>query len=186
MLDYIIQKDKELLIFLNSLGNEQWDGFWLIITNQFYWIPLFIIILFLVFKYLGLKKGLFTVVFIALLIAFSDQITNMIRGAFERLRPNNDPEIKDLLRRSINPQSYSFVSGHATTSTVITIFIIMLLKRHINYIKLLVFFPIIFAYSRLYLGVHFPLDILFGFINGIIMGCLSYHFYKYLNRKIFN
>ena len=186
MLDYIIQKDKELLIFLNSLGNEQWDGIWLTITNQFSWTPLFILILFLVFKYLGLKKGIFTVVFIALLITFSDQITNVIRGVFERLRPNNDPEIKEVLRTLITPQSYSFVSGHATTSTVVAIFIIMLLKEYTNYIKLLAFFPLIFAYSRLYLGVHFPLDILFGFINGTIIGCLSYHLYKYLNLKIFN
>ncbi|WP_420553035.1 phosphatase PAP2 family protein [Tenacibaculum aiptasiae] len=186
MLDNIIQKDKELLIFLNSLGSEQWDGFWLFITNQFSWIPLFIVILFLVFKYLGLKKGLFTVVFIALLVTFSDQITNVIRGVFERLRPNNDPEIKDMLRTLISPQSYSFTSGHATTSTVVTVFIIMLLKEYTGYIKYLVLFPLIFAYSRLYLGVHFPTDILCGFINGTIIGLLSYHLYQFLNRKIFN
>ncbi len=186
MLEYIIQKDKEFLIYLNSLGSEQWDGFWLTITNQFSWIPLFVFILYLVFKYLGWKKGLFTMFFIAALITFSDQITNVIRGVFERLRPNNDPTIKDSLRTLIRPQSYSFVSGHATTSTVITVFIIMLLRKHVGYIKFLVFFPLIFAYSRLYLGVHFPIDILFGFINGTIIGYLSYKLHEVLVTKIFN
>ena len=98
MIENIIQKDKELLIYLNSLGSESWDGFWLAITNQFHWTPLFVFLLYLVFKYLGLKKGLFTVLFLALLVTFSDQITNVIRGVFERLRPNNDPAIRDVLR----------------------------------------------------------------------------------------
>ena len=103
-------------------------------------------------------------VFIAVLVTFSDQFTNFIRGVFERLRPNNDPEIKDVLRTLIRPQSYSFVSGHATTSTVVTVFIILLLKKYVRYIKILVLFPLIFAYSRLYLGVHFPIDILVGLL----------------------
>lgn len=184
MIENIIQKDKELLIYLNNLGSEQWDSFWLTITNQFTWTPLFAFVLFLVFKQFGWKKGLFTVLFIAVIVAFSDQFTNFIRGVFERLRPNNDPEIKDVLRTLIRPQSYSFVSGHATTSTVVTVFMILLLKKHVKYIKLLVLFPLVFAYSRLYLGVHFPTDILGGFINGIIIGFLAYKLYGLLAKKV--
>lgn len=186
MIENIIQKDKELLIYLNSLGSEQWDGFWLVVTNQFSWIPLFMFLIYLIFKYLGWKKALFTMVFIAVLITFSDQITNVIRGVFERLRPNNDPEIKGSLRTLIRPQSYSFTSGHATTSTVITVFIIMLLKKYTSYIKFLAFFPLVFAYSRLYLGVHFPVDILFGFVNGLIMGYVFSKLYEVLSGKLFN
>lgn len=184
MIENIIQKDKELLIYLNNLGSEQWDGFWLTITNQFTWTPLFAFMLFLVFKQFGWKKGLFTVIFIAALVTFSDQFTNFIRGVFERLRPNNDPEIKAVLRTLIRPQSYSFVSGHATTSTVVTVFIILLLKKYVKYIQLLVLFPLIFAYSRLYLGVHFPIDILGGFINGSIIGLLAYKLYNLFANRI--
>lgn len=186
MVESIIQKDKQLLIYLNNLGSEQWDGLWLAITNQFNWIPLFIFMLFLIFKHYGWKKGLFTMLFLAALITFSDQITNVIRGVFERLRPNNDPAIKNSLRTLIRPQSYSFTSGHATTSTVAAVFIIMLLKNHVRYIKFLVLFPLVFAYSRLYLGVHFPIDILCGFINGTIIGFLAYILHKALSKKIFN
>lgn len=186
MIENIIQKDKELLIYLNSLGSENWDGFWLAITNQFHWTPLFVFLLYLIFRYLGLKKGLFTVLFLALLVTFSDQITNVIRGVFERLRPNNDPAIRDSLRTLIRPQSFSFASGHATTSTVVTVFLIMLLRKHTKYIKFLIMFPLIFAYSRLYLGVHFPIDILGGFINGVTIGYLSFKLHKFLINKIFN
>ncbi len=124
--------------------------------------------------------------FIAVLITFSDQITNVIRGIFERLRPNNDPSIKESLRTLIRPQSFSFASGHATTSTVVAVFLIMLLKKHVRYIKLLLLFPLVFAYSRLYLGVHFPIDILFGFMNGTIIGFSAYALYAVLTEKIFN
>ncbi|OSY87643.1 phosphoesterase [Tenacibaculum holothuriorum] len=187
MLDSIIQKDKELLIFLNNLGSEQWDSFWLFITNQFNWIPLFVFVLYLVFKNFGLKKGMFLLVIIAVMIAFSDQFTNMIRGIFERLRPNNDDTVNHLLRkRLINPQSFSFTSGHATTSTVFAVFVYQLFKNVFpKYIKLIFLFPIVFAYSRIYLGVHFPIDITVGAINGTIIGYAFFKLYSYLSNKIF-
>lgn len=185
-MENIIQKDQALLIYLNNLGSEQWDWLWLGITNQFNWIPLFIFCIILIFKYLGWKKALFTLLFITVLVIFSDQLTNLIRVIFKRLRPNNDLTIQNSLRILIRPQSYSFASGHATTSTVVTVFIIMLLKKHVTAIKYLFLFPLIFAYSRLYLGVHFPLDILCGFINGLIIGYVSSKLYVFLSHKIFN
>ncbi|WP_440881642.1 phosphatase PAP2 family protein [Tenacibaculum sp. C7A-26P2] len=176
MVDRIIQIDKELLIFLNNLGNELFDNFWLTITNQFNWTPLFIFILYVIFKKLGLKKGLFTCLFIIFLVVFSDQFTNMIRGIFERLRPNNDISVSKFLRPSlINPQSFSFISGHATTSTFLTVFVVLLLKDLFKPIKLLFLFPLFFAYSRIYLGVHFPIDILVG---GTVGGTFGYLFFK--------
>ena len=103
MLEYIIQKDKQLLIYLNNLGSEQWDSIWLAITNQFYWTPLFIFIFYLVIKSFGWKRGCFMIFSMILLVAFSDQFTNLIKATFARLRPNNDPEIKHLLRLFTNP-----------------------------------------------------------------------------------
>lgn len=183
MFEKLIQLDKELLVFLNSLGSEKWDSFWLFITHQTNWIPLFVLILAIMFKYVGWKKGLILLVFIAIMVAFSDQFTNMIRVIFKRLRPNNDPQIQNLLRTLINPQSYSFASGHATTSTLVTVFIIRLLKDDFKYIWLFVLFPLVFAYSRLYLGVHFPIDILTGAFNGFCMGTLFYLLFRLIERK---
>ncbi len=71
-LDTIIEKDKELFLFLNSLGVESWDQFWMIVTNQFSWIPLFALLLFLVFKAYGWKKSLLIMVVAALLVGKMD------------------------------------------------------------------------------------------------------------------
>lgn len=185
MLD-IIQLDKEVLIFLNNLGSEPWDGLWLAITNQLNWAPLFVFIIYLTIRSFGWKRGGFMVLFMILLVAFSDQFTNLIKNSTERLRPINDPEIKDMLRTLIQPQSYSFMSGHATTSTFFSVFVVLLLKEKYKYIYVLLFFPLIFAYSRLYLGVHFPIDVSVGIIVGILFANLYFFLFKKLDNKIFN
>ncbi|MCL7753450.1 phosphatase PAP2 family protein [Polaribacter sp. Z022] len=185
MLEDLIQLDKNILIFLNNLGNEQWDPIWLVITNQLYWSPLFIFIFYLTIKAFGWKRGGFMILSMILLVAFSDQFTNFIKDSFERLRPNNDPEIKHLLRTLIQPQSFSFMSGHATTSTFFTVFVVLLLKDKYKYIYFILFWPLIFAYSRLYLGVHFPIDILTGIIIGIIFANIYAFLFKKLDKKLF-
>ena len=185
MFDILIQKDKQLLIYLNSLGSEQWDPFWLFITNQFNWAPLFLLIIYLIFKNFGWKKGGFLFLFIILLVAFSDQFTNLIRGIFERLRPNNDTSINHLLRTLITPQSYSFTSGHATTSMAFCVLAYLLFKDKYKYIKFIFIFPIFFAYSRLYLGVHFPIDILTGATIGTILGFSAFKLQRILIIKYF-
>ena len=85
MIESVLLKDKELLIFLNSLGTKHWDGFWLTLTNQFSWTPIFILLLFLIFKKLGWKQGVFTILFIALMITFSDQFTNLLKNTVQKL-----------------------------------------------------------------------------------------------------
>ncbi|WP_339658264.1 phosphatase PAP2 family protein [uncultured Polaribacter sp.] len=185
MFDTIIQKDKELLIFLNNLGSEQWDSFWLVITNQLSWTPLFLLVFYLVIKSFGWKKGGFVIISLILLVAFSDQFVNLIKDSIARLRPNNDPEIKHLLRHLKNPQSFSFISGHATTSTFFSVFVIFLLREKYKYIYFIVLFPLFFAYSRLYLGVHFPLDISFGILTGILLANGYYFLFKKVDKKLF-
>lgn len=185
LLDTIIGKDKELLIYLNSLGSEQWDPIWLVITNQLYWSPLFILVFYLVVKSFGWKQGGFMILSMILLVAFSDQFTNLIKDSVARLRPNNDPEIKHLLRTLINPQSRSFISGHATTSTFFAVFVTLLLREKYKNIYFILLFPLVFAYSRLYLGVHFPLDIIVGILTGVIFGNIYFFLFKKVDKKLF-
>ncbi|MEE9407819.1 MAG: phosphatase PAP2 family protein [Polaribacter sp.] len=185
MLESILNKDKELLVYLNNLGSEQWDPLWLVITNQLYWAPLFILVFYLVIKSFGWKQGGLMILSMILLVTFSDQFTNFIKDSFERLRPNNDPEIKHLLRTLINPQSYSFMSGHATTSTFFAVYTTLLLKEKYNKIYLILLFPAIFAYSRLYLGVHFPIDISVGILVGTLFANIYYQLYLKVDKKLF-
>ena len=186
MFDSIIQIDKNLLIFLNNLGSEQWDPIWLVITNQLYWSPLFVFIFYLVIKAFGWKRGGFMILSMIVLVAFSDQFTNFIKNSVERLRPNNDPEISHLLRTLIRPQSFSFMSGHATTSTFFAVFTVLILKDTYKYIYFILLFPLIFAYSRLYLGVHFPIDIAVGIIIGTSFAKLYSILIKKIDKKLFS
>lgn len=120
-----------------------------------------------------------------LLVAISDQFTVFVKDNTHRLRPNNDPEILHLLRTLIKPQSFSFMSGHATTSTFFSVFVILLLREKYKRIYLILLFPLFFAYSRLYLGVHFPIDVSVGIITGIILANLYYFFFNKIDKKLF-
>jgi undecaprenyl-diphosphatase len=173
-----------LFVYLNSLGLETWDGFWMFVTNQFSWIPLFLFMFFLIFKAYGWKKGVLLIFIVAILVTFSDQFVNLIKDYFGRLRPNNDPSINKLIRILKTPHSFSFVSGHSTTSFAVTIFVIATLKKHYNYTLLFLFWPLLFAYSRIYVGVHFPIDIFMGMLLGITLGSVFYKISILFLRKI--
>jgi len=185
LLQDIIQIDQNLLIYLNNLGSTKWDSLWLFITNQFFWTPLFILIFYLTIKSYGWKTGGFLILSMIVLVAFSDQFTNFIKNTIQRFRPNNNEEIKHLLRVLINPQSYSFMSGHATTSTFFSVYVLLLLKDNYKYIYLILFFPLVFSYSRLYLGVHFPIDIFVGILIGVTFANLYFILSKKVIKKLF-
>ena len=185
MLQDIIQIDQNLLIYLNNLGSTKWDSLWLFITNQFFWTPLFILIFYLTIKSYGWKTGGVLILSMIVLVAFSDQFTNFIKNTVQRSRPNNNEEIKHLLRVLINPQSYSFMSGHATTSTFFSVYVLLLLKDNYKYIYLILFFPLVFSYSRLYLGVHFPIDIFVGILIGVTFANLYFILSKKVIKKLF-
>ncbi len=184
MIDTILNIDSALLIFLNNLGNEQWDGFWMTITNQFHWSPLFVFIIYLLFYNFGWKKGGLLLLLMIVMIAFSDQFTNVIRGIFERLRPCNNLEIRDLIRISYSPKNYSFTSGHATSSMTFAVFVVQLFKNKYAHIRWVFLFPIFFAYSRIYLGVHYPVDIIVGALNGTIIALIFYKIATVVSRKL--
>ncbi|WP_284651524.1 phosphatase PAP2 family protein [Flavobacterium terrisoli] len=184
MLEKIIDLDKELIVFLNGLGSERWDWLWLIITKQAYWSPIFLFVFYLLQKKIGWKKFGYYVLFTAILILICDQTVNLFKYGFERLRPCNDEEIKGMLRLIKTSSSFSFFSGHATNSMASTVLTFMILKRYYKQAYLLFLFPLIFAYSRLYLGLHFPTDILTGYTFGAIMGFIAAQLYqKYIFKE---
>ena len=186
MIEKIAQLDRDLLIFLNNLGSEAFDTFWLLATNQYSWTPLFLLLLYVIFKELGLKKGLFTFLCVVILVAFSDQFTNFIKYTTERVRPCNTENLQPYLRKfTYKPRGYSFWSGHASLSTAFSVFIILLFRKRVNYIRWLVLFPIVFGWSRIYLGVHYPLDVMFGYLSGILVGSILYKIYTLLHNSVF-
>ena len=142
------------------------------------------ILFLLIFKAYGWKKGLVLVLVTAALVAFSDQFVNLIKNNLARLRPNNDPTINELIRILIRPRGFSFISGHSTTSFAATTFMILTLRTYYTRTFLLLIWPILFAYSRIYVGVHFPIDIFVGMLVGILIGFLFYKLSLYFLRKV--
>lgn len=185
MLDKLIEFDRDVFIYLNSLGSEFFDPFWLFITNQVSWIPVFAIIAYLTFKRLGWRHALLVVSMIAVLIALTDQTTNLFKNGFQRLRPGNNPEIAGIIRAIQHRQSFSFISGHASNSMAAAFFLYHVLKPYLKYVGFFFLWPLIFAYSRIYLGLHYPGDILIGYAYGIFTGWLILKLYVYLRNRFF-
>ena len=190
MLDRIKQIDTELLIFLNNLGNKSWDPLWVSITDKFTFLPLFILIIFFLFKKNGTKGLLVIFLFISVLILFTDQFTNVVKDFTQRLRPCRLDELQGLLRDiDIRCGKYGFFSAHAANSISVTIFIINCVDESVKkFLKpVLILWVIIFSYSRIYLGVHYPLDTIFGLSFGIFSGFLFKYLYNYfISVKVFS
>lgn len=184
MLEKIIDLDKSFFVFLNNLGSKPFDGVWILITNQRNWIPFFLILLIILYKKIGTKQVLIALLIIAALIAFTNEITDLIKFSVQRLRPCNDEELKGLIRIVKDSDTFSYFSGHAANSTAAMLFVFLILKRYYKFSYLIFLYPLIFAYSRIYLGLHFPLDIISGYAFGSLTGILFYKIYTLLIRKL--
>jgi len=178
-MEQVLQWDQDLFVFLNKLGISGWDTFWLWMTNQRHWIFLYLLVLLAYFYYLGWRKALISIVLIAIFLGICDQTTNLFKTYFHRLRPSQDPVLEGKIRELLHPHNYSFISGHASNSTLFVWFSIYLLKKYTKWVYLLVIWWLLFMYSRIYVGVHYPLDIIFG----IVWGLLLYKFLVFIYTK---
>lgn len=186
MLEKISELDRQLFIYLNSLGSDRFDGLWLFITKQINWLPVFILIFYLAYKHLGWRHLLLILGIIALLITVTDQTTNhLFKYRFQRLRPGSNPDLNGLIRAVQTRKSFSFISGHASNSMAAAFFLYMVLKPYVRYMGIIFLWPLIFAYSRIYLGLHYPCDILVGYLWGILMAVIMLKVYVHFRDKLF-
>ena len=185
MLEKILSLDQQTFIFLNGLGSGKFDVFWLFITKQSNWTPFFVTVLYFIHKKIGTKQILFLILSIVALVTFTDQTTNLIKNAVQRLRPCNNEEIMATIRIVKSSETFSFFSGHATNSMAVATFLFLLFKSKSKYLGFLFLWPLIFAYSRIYLGLHYPLDIISGYIFGAFSGFLCYKLFLITQKKYF-
>lgn len=185
MLDKVLSLDTELFVFLNGLGSETYDDFWLLITKQIYWTPFFLLLLYLILKKLGTKQTLYLLLFIAIMLVFTDQITNVFKNGFQRLRPCNNPDINTKIRIVKSSSSFSFFSAHAANTMAVATFLYLLLKNKFKYLGFLFLWPLVFAYSRIYLGLHYPIDIISGYLFGILSGFLMFKLHQFAQSNYF-
>ncbi|AWX45371.1 Undecaprenyl-diphosphate phosphatase [Flagellimonas maritima] len=181
MLKKILEWDRDTFVYLNSLGIEDYDVFWSTVTSITTWIPLFILFIALLFLKFPILEALYKLLTVLCLVAFIIFITDLTKTAVARLRPNNTEEINTLIRILKSPTDFSFFSGHAASSFSITVLIFLFLRKKLKWVVLFFIWPMLFATSRIYVGVHYPVDIIVGALVGIFSGLL---FYKLYNRFI--
>ena len=186
MIDQLLQYDTELFLYLNGLGSETWDGFWMAYTTKFYWAPFYALLLYLIFNNSTRKVFWLTILVAALMVSFTDQITNLFKHGFERLRPCHEDDINGVMRlvKSYCGGRYSFFSGHASNSMAVAVFTGLILRHKFKYlIFLLLFWAALMAYSRVYIGVHYPLDVCVGMLFGAISGFSFYKLRFFLKKR---
>ncbi len=168
----LIHIDKVLFRLFNSqLTNPFFDWIMPWLRNSLVWVPLYLFILLLVainFK----KKGFWIIVFAIITVALTDGLSSkLIKPYFGRLRPCNDPDMINIVRFLLNvrPGNGSFTSSHAANHFGIAMFLYSVLKPYFGKWMLLFFVWAFFiSYAQVYVGVHYPFDIL----GGTVLGCL--------------
>jgi len=185
MIETLIKWDTDLFLFLNGIHSPFWDQFMWLVTGKYIWVPLYLFILgWLIRDYRW--KAAILLVFIVLLITMSDQSSvKLFKQVFMRLRPCHEPAIADLVH-IVNGKcggKYGFVSSHAANTFAMAIFSLLLIQNR-YYTFSIIFWASLVSYSRVYLGVHYPGDILCGAILGMIIGFIVYSGYRFTEAKI--
>ena len=191
MLEKILQADQELLLFLNGLHSPFFDSLMWQMTKIWLWLPLLVLILWLMWRHYNKKMGLI-LAFFALSIVFSDQLSGVIKDKSARLRPTHNTMINSQLHLHVFKNGdtykggeYGFVSAHAANSFAIALLFIYFFKpinRRLRWLFLL--YPLIFSYTRIYLGVHYPCDIIGGWLLGLCCGIFTLWVYRLSEKSI--
>jgi len=183
MLNYLISLDEKLLLFINGLNNPWLDSVMFLLTNGKVWAPFFlIVIIFILVKYK--VKGLYILLLVGLVIALGDQISSaLLKPLIGRLRPSHEPHLEGILHLVNNYRGglYSFVSAHATNSFGVATMLWLLIGKKYKWISLFFGWAVIFSFTRVYLGVHYPGDVLAG---GLLGSSLAFGIYWAVRKYI--
>jgi undecaprenyl-diphosphatase len=176
----IQQIDQDLFLFLNGLHSDWLDPIMWWLSDKLIWIPLYAFILFLIIrKYQWRSVGI--LLSVAILIAVSDQTSVWFKNTVERARPSHVEELRQYIHTLHNyfGGPYGFVSSHAANSFALATFTSLFLSPFYKYYRISAFIWAFFvSYSRIYLGVHYPGDILGGAVLGILLAHLVYFLYR--------
>lgn len=184
-MEKIVAFDKAAFLFFNGYHNVFFDNVMWLISHKFTWIPLYLILLYLLFRNYG-KQAFYLLPAIFIVILLADQISvKLFKEVFERLRPCHDPELAGLVHivKDHCGGKFGFVSSHATNTFALAGFLALVLRRRYSRVFFwMILWASVVSYSRIYLGVHFPLDVLGGAILGGGIGCVVYMTLKWIDK----
>ncbi len=185
--------DRSIFLVLNGKHVEWLDPIMWYISQPIYSLPVYIIFVYLAYKKYELKGILWLILGIGLVVLLADNIhREAFKNVFERLRPSRNPELEGLVHLVMKPHDgklytggrFGFISGHASNFTGIAVFCSLFLQPKRLGIILFLTWSALICYSRIYLGVHYPGDILGGIMLGTAIGFFSHFLVKrYLVNK---
>lgn len=178
----LLQWDRNLLVSINSHHSEFWDGFMWLATDEMSWLAFFAALLWLIYKQKG-KEIIFVIIAIALTVLICDQVSGFFKDWIARPRPSREVGLRDTLHivNDYRGGRYGFFSSHAANTFGIAV-LVAFLMRHWLITLILITWASIESYTRLYLGVHYPLDILTGIVFGSLSGYGIYRLEVYICR----
>lgn len=186
-MNFITNLDTELFLFLNGLHVDWLDPIMTFISGKITWAPFYLVLLFLVIKKYK-KQSILILIGVVILIVCSDQISSGIfKPIFERPRPCHNEAIKDLvyLPNGHCGGAYGFISSHACNCFALAVFITHVLKKYYRKIAYIMYiWASLVAYSRIYMGVHYPGDIIVGAVVGIIVGFVISKLYDMISQRV--
>jgi len=182
----LIQLDIDIFTYLNGFHNPFWDVVMHYISAKLTWLPLYLAALVYIFKQVKLKKGLLILLFFGLLITAADQISvHFFKNVFERLRPCYNVDLESIIHcPKKSGGHFGFVSSHATNAFAFATFSMLLFRKKWYSYSILIWAGVV-AYSRIYLGVHYPADIIGGAILGGAIAVSLFKIYTVIEQRIF-
>ncbi len=181
--------DIESFLYLNNLGTESWDEFWMIITNKYLAFPLYALLALLILWKSGFKSSLISGFIILGTVATAYLISYLMKHGIARPRPCNVFEIGTEMRFPLATKGkecgdFGFVSSHATVGMAMITLIGFILKPYFKFILYpLAIWIILFSYSRIYVGKHYPGDLIVGLLIGFFVGLAAFKVHGWVMKR---
>lgn len=186
--------DNESVLAINQFHHDWLDTFFYYLCKSWVWIPLYVYVIWQLMTTYGVKKGIIAIAFLATTVGAQDYVCNkIIKPSFERARPFRNEEIHHKLhfakelgitetKMHETGSDFGFYSAHAGNFAALTFFLLLALPRHRTLNTVFILSTVLIGFARIYLCLHYPTDVLTGFIIGSILAYIFHKTFQFVIR----